>query len=191
MVEGLPFANTFKINHPLVSIRFHWGCWNQIVSPRWLIMGNAQESLETAETQIPAGKMSGVRGPEPEGQAAADSLGSLLQRVAASSISEIDRLIDEMTAMRHLLQTEAERVQRQVIIYAHLSQSAMQTTKSIAENLDSHKVGRDGLKLVLDDDERCRATTGLRLDGDVTPRPRVNEDVESSGLHRAKAIRPK
>jgi hypothetical protein len=153
---------------------------------RGLIMGIAQESLQTAETQVSARDMAAARGPEAEGQAAADTLESLLQRVAASSLSEIDRLIDEMTTMRHRLQAEAERVQRQIVIYAHLSQSAMQTTRSISESLASHKVGPDGFKLVLDDDERCRATTGLRLDGDVTPRPRVNEDVESAGLHRPK-----
>jgi hypothetical protein len=149
-------------------------------------MGIAQEFLQTAETQVPARDMAAVHSSEAEGQAAADSLESLLQRVAASSISEIDRLIDELTTMRHRLQAEAERVQRQVVIYAHLSQSAMQATKSISESLASHKVGRDGVKLVLDDDERCRATTGLRLDGDVTPRPRVNEDAESTSLHRPK-----
>jgi hypothetical protein len=150
-------------------------------------MGIAPESLETAERQIPAEEMGAVRSPEAEGQATADSIGSLLQRVAASSIGEIDGLIDEMTTMRNLLQMEAERVQREIIIYAHLSQLAMRTTKSISEILNAYKIDRDEFNLVLDeDDERCRTTTGLRPDGDVTPHTRINEDAETAGLHRPK-----
>jgi len=149
-------------------------------------MGIAPEFLETAERQIPA-EEAAVRSPEAEGQATADSIESLLERVAASSISEIDSLIDEMAAMRNLLQMEAERVQREIIIYAHLSQLAMRTTKSISETLAAYKIDRDEFNLMLDEnDERCRATTGLRPDGDVTPAARVNEDAATAGLHRPK-----
>jgi hypothetical protein len=102
-------------------------------------MGIAQEPLETVERRIPAGEAAAQRSPEAQDRAAADAIGSLLQRVTASSIGEIDRLIDEMTTMRHLLQTEAARVQCQIIIYAHLSQSAMRTAGSISENLAGRK----------------------------------------------------
>ena len=149
-------------------------------------MGIAPESIETAERQVPAEEMAAVRSLEAEGQATADSIESLLQRVAASSISEIDSLIDEMTTMRNLLQMEAERVQREIIIYAHLSQLAMRTTKSVSEYLTAYKIDRDEFNLALDDDERCRATTGLRQDGDVAPHAQVNEEAETAGLHRPK-----
>jgi hypothetical protein len=149
-------------------------------------MGIAQESVATLERPIPVGEAAPVRSPEAEGQAAADTIASLLQRVAASSVDEIDRLIDEMTTMRHLLQTEAAGVQRRIITYAHLSQSAMRTAKSISESLARQKIDQDELELVLDDNERCRAATGLRPDGDVTPRPPVNEDRETAGLQRPK-----
>jgi hypothetical protein len=37
--------------------------------------------------------------------------------------------------MRRLLQTEATRIEHQIIEYAHLNESAMQTTKTIADHL--------------------------------------------------------
>jgi hypothetical protein len=76
---------------------------------------------------------------EAQSQAAANSIGSLLRRVADSSIYEIDRLVTELDAMRQLLQMEATRVEGQIIEYAHLSQSAMQMIKVIADNLESRK----------------------------------------------------
>jgi hypothetical protein len=78
-----------------------------------------------------------VRSPEAESEAAASSIGSLLQRVAGSSVQEIDQLIAELQIMRTSLESEGARVQREIIEYAHLSQSAMQTTKVIVENLAS------------------------------------------------------
>jgi hypothetical protein len=65
----------------------------------------------------------------------ASSIGLLLQRVAGSSIDEINKLTAELQAARHSLQSEATRIERQIIEYAHLNQSAMQTTKVIADHL--------------------------------------------------------
>ena len=44
-------------------------------------------------------------------------------------------LIAELQTLRALLQEEGARVQRNLAEYAHLSQSAMQSTKIIAESL--------------------------------------------------------
>jgi hypothetical protein len=128
-----------------------------------------------------------ARSPEAESEAVANSIGSLLQRVAGSSVQEISQLIAELQTMRTSLESEGARVQREIIEYAHLSQSAMQTTKVIAENLARRKVHADAPKLSDDDDasrpgpvtqERCRAITGLRSDGDaVLP---VRQDEESA-----------
>ena len=66
----------------------------------------------------------------------ANSISTLLQSVAGSSgPAEIDRLMAEMHTLRDLLQAESARVEREIIEYAHLSQSAMQTTKIITESL--------------------------------------------------------
>jgi hypothetical protein len=66
----------------------------------------------------------------------ANSISTLLQSVAGSSgPAEIDRLMAEMHTLRDLLQAESARIQREITEYAHLSQSAMQTTKIITESL--------------------------------------------------------
>ena len=79
------------------------------------------------------------RTPEAESEAVANNIGTLLGRVAGSSVQEIDRLIIELQTLRELLQSEGVRVQRVIAEYAHLSQSAMQSTKIIAESLSKWK----------------------------------------------------
>ncbi len=75
------------------------------------------------------------RTPEAESEAVANNIGTLLQRVAGSSVQEIDRLTSELQTLREMLQNEGARVQREITEYAHLSQSAMQSTKIISESL--------------------------------------------------------
>jgi hypothetical protein len=107
--------------------------------------------------------------PQVESEIVSDSIGSLLNRVAGSSVQEIDRLIAELQTLRRLLQSEGARVQREIAEYATLSQSAMRTTDLITENIAKLKSDADAATLGRYDDlqrqERCRATTGLRLDG--------------------------
>ena len=74
------------------------------------------------------------RAPDSESEAVANNLGAMLQRVAGSSLQEIDRLVGELQSIRDLLETEGARVQREIAEYAHLSQSSMQSTKIIAES---------------------------------------------------------
>ncbi len=79
------------------------------------------------------------RHPEAESELVANNIGSLLQRVAGTSVQEVDRLIAELQALRELLSKEGARVQREIVEYANLSQSAMQSTKIIAESLAKWK----------------------------------------------------
>jgi hypothetical protein len=62
-------------------------------------------------------------------------VGTLVNRVAASSMQEIDDLILELQKRREQLINESERVQREIIEYATLSQSTMQATRIISESL--------------------------------------------------------
>jgi hypothetical protein len=80
------------------------------------------------------------RAPDSDSELIANNIGTLLQRVAGSSVHEIDRLISELHTLRELLQSESARVQREITEYAHLSQSAMQSTKVIAESLAQWKI---------------------------------------------------
>jgi hypothetical protein len=83
---------------------------------------------------------------EAEGGVVANQLGTLIQRVADSSVREIDGLIGELERLRENLHSEGARVQQEISEYALLSQSAMQSTmqstKMIAESLSKWKTER-------------------------------------------------
>jgi hypothetical protein len=76
---------------------------------------------------------------ENDGTLIADNISSLLQRVSASSVQEIDALINDLKILRERLHDDGRRVQRQIVQYASLSQAAMQSTKVIAESLGHWK----------------------------------------------------
>ena len=65
----------------------------------------------------------------------ASNINSVLQRVTATSVQEIDQLITELQAMSDILNIEAERVQREIVQYSTFTQGALQSTKIIAESL--------------------------------------------------------
>ena len=79
------------------------------------------------------------RQPESDSEMVANNIGSLLQRVAGTSVQEIDKLITELQTLRDMLHSEAARVQREIVEYATLSQAALQSTKIIAESLTHWK----------------------------------------------------
>jgi cell division septum initiation protein DivIVA len=85
------------------------------------------------------------RAPETDSELVAHNITTLLQRVAGTSVQEVDRLIGELQQLRELLHQEGARVQREITEYAHLSQSAMQSTKIIAESL-SHWKGDSNIR---------------------------------------------
>jgi hypothetical protein len=81
-----------------------------------------------------------LRGPsEPDGAVVANNIGSLLQRVSGQSVQEIDSLIAELQTLRERLRLEGERVQRNIVEYASLSQAAMQSTRIIVDSLTHWK----------------------------------------------------
>ncbi|MBI3436748.1 MAG: hypothetical protein HY056_16985 [Proteobacteria bacterium] len=67
------------------------------------------------------------------------NVNAMVQRVSTASTREIDRLMHELQALRNYLQREGERVQREVTAYAQLSQSALASTKVIAEGMAQWK----------------------------------------------------
>jgi hypothetical protein len=79
------------------------------------------------------------RPPENDGEVVAGNISSLLQRVSGSSVQEIDRLIADLQTLRDRLELEGERVRRDIVEYATLSQAAMQSTRIIAESLTHWK----------------------------------------------------
>jgi hypothetical protein len=118
------------------------------------------------------------RAPENDSDQAADNLRTLLQRVAGTSMQEIDKVIGEMLSLREALESRSARIQSDITAYAHFSQAAMQSTKIISESLAGCRVDRnlsdnDAALIGAADQELCRATTGLRPDGcAASPAPR-------------------
>ena len=75
------------------------------------------------------------RRPENESELVASNINSVLQRVTATSLQEIDALISELESSRDMLHSEATRVQREIVQYSTLIQGALHSTKIIAESL--------------------------------------------------------
>src|SRR5665647_555132 len=83
---------------------------------------------------------------EPSTEATVNNVNSLIQRVAGTSLSEIENLISELESLRDLLHAEGQRVQREISGYAQLSQAAMKSTRMIADNVTQWKGTADGLR---------------------------------------------
>ena len=100
-----------------------------------------QSSGETTpETKLPEIKL------EPSQEATVNNVNSLIQRVAGTSLAEIENLIAELEALRDLLHAEGQRVQREISGYAQLSQAAMKSTRMIADNVTQWKRSAEGLR---------------------------------------------
>lgn len=83
---------------------------------------------------------------DPNAEATVNNVNSLIQRVAGTSLAEIENLISELEGLRELLHAEGQRVQREISGYAQLSQAAMKSTRMIAENVEQWKRTSDGLR---------------------------------------------
>lgn len=70
-----------------------------------------------------------------DGETTANNLGNLLRRVSGSSTRQIDNLIGELRTLREKLQSDGDRVQRDIVEYAALSQSVTQLTKIVADSV--------------------------------------------------------
>jgi hypothetical protein len=72
-----------------------------------------------------------------------ETLGEFVQKVGATSISEIDKLISDLQAARSYLKSEGERIQQEMSRYAHLSDTASASVKIITESLGQWRKGND------------------------------------------------
>ena len=68
---------------------------------------------------------------------------NLLSRVTENSTGEIDSLIGEFARLRGHLQTDGERIKREVEEYRALSQQVMQLTKTISESVEKVRASAD------------------------------------------------
>jgi hypothetical protein len=66
-------------------------------------------------------------------------LDALIRRLADSSMDEIDNVIRELERMRELLRNEGERISRDIVGYAGLSQASMAAVKILSDSLEIWK----------------------------------------------------
>jgi hypothetical protein len=79
-------------------------------------------------------------------EATANNVNSLIQRVAGTSLSEIENLISELEQLREMLHAEGQRVQREISGYAQLSQAAMKSTRMVSDNVQQWKRAAESLR---------------------------------------------
>lgn len=77
---------------------------------------------------------------------AAGNISSLVQRVAGTSLQEIDNLIGELQSVRDYIASEGERVQREIASYAQLNHAAMTSTRIISDSMAKWKDAVDDVK---------------------------------------------
>ena len=73
------------------------------------------------------------------GEVNADHFNALIERVAGTSVKEIDHLIAELQAVRSYLLAEGERVQRELTNYAQATQAALASVKIITDSMGQWK----------------------------------------------------
>jgi hypothetical protein len=75
------------------------------------------------------------QGDNSNGDATATNLSSLLRRVSGNSTREIDTLIGDLRDLREKLRSDGDRIHRDIVEYAALSQQVMQLSKIISESV--------------------------------------------------------
>jgi len=68
-----------------------------------------------------------------------DNVNSLIGRISGQSAEQIDKLITDLETLRGLLRGEAERLQRELLGYADMSQTAMTSIRTIGESVAQWK----------------------------------------------------
>jgi hypothetical protein len=78
-----------------------------------------------------------------DGEMPTENLSSLLARVSENSTSQIDDLVGDFGRLREKLQTDRERIQREIEEYSRLSQQVMQLTRTISEGVEKVRASAD------------------------------------------------
>jgi len=77
---------------------------------------------------------------------AVNNVNSLVQRVAGTSLQEIDNLVVELQNLRDFLVSEGERVQREIAGYGELSKATLRSAKMITDTIPSWKFATEGAR---------------------------------------------
>jgi hypothetical protein len=74
-----------------------------------------------------------------------NEVSALISRMAGTSVAEIDKLIEELRALRDYLQAEGERVEREAARYTQVSQTALASVRIITDSMGAWK-GNSGVQ---------------------------------------------
>ena len=86
------------------------------------------------------------RVPPEASEFAVNNVNSLVQRVAGTSLQEIDNLVVELQNLRDFLVSEGERVQREIAGYGELSKATLRSAKLITDTIPSWKFATEGAR---------------------------------------------
>jgi hypothetical protein len=70
---------------------------------------------------------------------AANGVGNVIKRIAGTSITEIDRLIAELTQVRDHLQNEGKRVEAEIAAFGQIGGVAVNSIREISQSLSRFK----------------------------------------------------
>ena len=101
-----------------------------ILKSRELARSGKQAEIEGNIRELVRQQSGTIRHSDPTGEQATSELSNLLRQVSLQSTREVDRLIDDLRRLREKLEEQGNRVQRDIVEYASLSQSVVQLTKS-------------------------------------------------------------
>ena len=101
------------------------------------------ELADGVRAPVPVQEMSPPTAPAAgEAELGNDTFASLIQKISALSVAELERMIDELQEARSYLQAEGERIEREALGYAALSQTALESVRIISETVsDWRKAG--------------------------------------------------
>src|SRR5262245_7317466 len=83
-------------------------------------------AIEGEVCELPHAMLWRQAGPDPE-------MPPLIRKLAATSIAEIERVVAELREAKDLLQSERERIEREMMHYLRLAEMASTTAKIISE----------------------------------------------------------
>jgi len=104
---------------------------------------NAQGAAVEVEGELRAilkSSASGSAHPKSLNEASTGGGNPFIQQVLVPSLKEIDKSMAQLQQIRDFLQSEGQRIEREMAEFAQLGEAAMKSTKIIAENMTHRSI---------------------------------------------------
>jgi hypothetical protein len=100
-------------------------------------------AVEEKINELPRGGPAFRQAESGDYEISANNLNTLLRRELETPTRDIDNLIGELEILRKKLQTDANRIERDIVEYAELSQHVMQLTTIISQTVKKIRSASD------------------------------------------------